>query len=127
VTGVLVCDDAPDMRDMLREALDADPGLRVVGEAADGADTLRLAEALQPDVVLLDLGMPGPEPADVVTGVRRLAPGAAIVILSGYGAEHVGPHVARDIVAHLSKTTPLDTVRRTVREAGGAPPCGASQ
>jgi chemotaxis response regulator CheB len=59
VTGVLVCDGAADMRALLRDALDADPDLRVVGEAADGAAALRLAAALQPDVVLLDISMPG--------------------------------------------------------------------
>ena len=64
MTGVLVCDDAPDMRALLRDALDADPALYVVGEAADGAAALRLAEALQPDVVLLDIGMPGPGAGD---------------------------------------------------------------
>jgi DNA-binding NarL/FixJ family response regulator len=118
VTRVLVCDDAPDMRTLLREALDADPGLRVVGEAIDGADVLRLAEALQPDVVLLDIGMPGPEPSDVVAGVRRAAPGAAIVVLSGYGAERLDARAAAAVTAHLPKTTGLDAVRRTLREAG---------
>jgi DNA-binding NarL/FixJ family response regulator len=118
MTGVLVCDDAPDMRDLLREVLDADPVLHVVGEAGDGADTLRLAEALQPDVVLLDIGMPGPAPGDVVSGVRRAAPGAAIVVLSGYGAEHLSGPAAAAITAHLPKTTDLDALRRTLREAG---------
>jgi DNA-binding NarL/FixJ family response regulator len=119
MTGVLVCDDAPDMRAMLRDALDADPRLRVVGEARDGSDTLRLAAALQPDVVLLDIGMPGPAPADVVAGVRRAAPDAAIVVLSGYGPERLGSGIADEVVAHLPKTTDLAAVRRTLRAAGG--------
>ncbi len=119
MTGVLVCEDAPDMRALLREALDADPGLEVVGEAGDGADALRLAEALQPDVVLLDIGMPGPATADVVAGVRAAAPDAAIVVLSGYGPERLDPRVAREVSAHLPKTTDLDAVRRTLRAAAG--------
>ena len=118
MTGVLVCDDAPDMRALLRDALDADPALEVVGEAGDGADALRLAAALQPDVVLLDIGMPGPAPADVVAGVRRAAPRAAIVVLSGYGPERLGAGVAGEVAAHLPKTTDLAAVRRTVRAAG---------
>jgi DNA-binding NarL/FixJ family response regulator len=119
VTGVLVCEDAPDMRALLREALDADPGLTVIGEAGDGADALRLAEALQPDVVLLDIGMPGPATADVVAGVRAAAPDAAIVVLSGYGPERLDARVAREVAAHLPKTTDLDAVRRTLRAAAG--------
>jgi len=120
VTAVLVCDDAADMRALLRDALDADPRLRVVGEAADGAATLALAAELQPDVVLLDIGMPGPEAGEVVAGVRRAAPGAAIVVLSGYGPERLDPHAASEVHAHLPKTTDLESVRRTLRAAGGA-------
>jgi DNA-binding NarL/FixJ family response regulator len=118
MTGVLVCDDAADMRALLRDALDADPGLRVVGEAGDGTAALRLAEALQPDVVLLDIGMPGPGAGEVVAGVRRAAPGAAIVVLSGYGPERLHPSAAGEVHAHLPKTTDLDSVRRTLRAAG---------
>jgi DNA-binding NarL/FixJ family response regulator len=119
MTGVLVCEDAPDMRALLRDALDGDPGLEVVGEAGDGDDALRLAEALQPDVVLLDIGMPGPATADVVAGVRAAAPDAAIVVLSGYGPERLHPDVAGEIVAHLPKTTDLAAIRRTLRAAVG--------
>jgi DNA-binding NarL/FixJ family response regulator len=119
VTGVLVCDDAPDMRALLRDALAADPGLEVVGEAADGPDAVRLAAALQPDVVLLDIGMPGPGPVEVIAGVRRAAPSAAIVVLSGYGPERLDG-VAGHVTAHLPKTTELSAVRRTVHAAAGA-------
>jgi DNA-binding NarL/FixJ family response regulator len=118
VTAVLVCEDAPDMRALLRDALDADPVLEVVGEAGDGTDALRLAEALQPDVVLLDIGMPGPATADVVAGVRAAAPEAAIVVLSGYGPERLDARVSRELAAHLPKTTDLDAIRRTLRAAG---------
>jgi DNA-binding NarL/FixJ family response regulator len=119
VTGVLVCDDAADMRALLREALEADPELRVVGEAADGAATLACAEALQPDVVLLDIGMPGPEPGAVVTGVRRAAPNAAIVVLWGFGPERLDRDAAGILSAYLPKTTDLAMVRRTLRAAAG--------
>jgi DNA-binding NarL/FixJ family response regulator len=119
VTGVLVCDDAPDMRALLRDALNADPRLEVVGEAGDGSDALRLAATLQPDVVLLDIGMPGPGAADVVAGVRRAAPGAAIVVLSGYGPERLDARVAGELAAHLPKTTDLAAVRRALRAAAG--------
>jgi DNA-binding NarL/FixJ family response regulator len=119
VTAVLVCDDAADMRALLRDALDADPRLRVVGEAGDGVATLALAAELQPDVVLLDIGMPGPAPDEVVAGLRRAAPEAAIVVLSGYGPERLGARVGEAVAAHLPKTADLDSVRRTLLDAGG--------
>jgi DNA-binding NarL/FixJ family response regulator len=118
VTGVLVCEDAADMRALLRDALNADAKLRVVGEASDGHGAVRLAGSLQPDVVLLDIGMPGPTVADVVAGVRRAAPDAAIVVLSGYGPERLDAAVVGELAAHLPKTTDLDAVRRTLRAAG---------
>jgi DNA-binding NarL/FixJ family response regulator len=119
VTGVLVCDDAADMRAMLRDALDDGSALCVVGEAADGDDTVRLADALQPEVVLLDIGMPGPGPAEVVASVRAVAPGAAIVVLTGYGLDRLG-EAAVEITAYLPKTADLGTVRRTLLRAAGA-------
>jgi DNA-binding NarL/FixJ family response regulator len=119
MTGVLVCDDAKDMRDMLRETLDEDDELEVVGEAADGVAVVRLAAALRPDVVLLDLGMPGPGPREVIAGVRAAAPAAAIVVLSGYGPERLGAD-AGSVSAHVPKTAELDDVRRAVLLAGAA-------
>jgi DNA-binding NarL/FixJ family response regulator len=113
VTGVLVCEDADDMRAMLRDGLDEDPALHVVGEAADGDAAVRLAGSLQPDLVLLDLAMPGPEPAEVVAGLRLAAPTAGIVVLSGFGAERLGDG-GSTVDAYLPKTADLATVRRTL-------------
>src|SRR4051812_49993975 len=91
MTAVLVCDDAPDMRALLCDALQSDPGLHVVGEADDGAATLALAAELQPDVVLLDIGMPGPGPGEIVAGVPPAAPGAPVVGLFRYGPRAAPP------------------------------------
>src|SRR3954447_15308006 len=76
MTGVLLCGDAPDLRALLCDALQSDPGLHVVGEADDGAATLALAAELQPDVVLLDIRMPRPGPArsSRASAARRRAP-----------------------------------------------------
>lgn len=55
---ILIADDHPIFRDGLRRLLEAEPGLRVAGEAADGTEAVKLASQLKPDILLLDLAMP---------------------------------------------------------------------
>jgi DNA-binding NarL/FixJ family response regulator len=116
---VLVVDDHALFAEALMLTLAIEERIEVVGCASNGLEAISLAEALQPDVVLLDIGMPGPATADVVAGVRAAAPDAAIVVLSGYGPERLDARVAREVAAHLPKTTDLDAVRRTLRAAAG--------
>jgi DNA-binding NarL/FixJ family response regulator len=81
---VFLCDDKPELRDMTRHALEADPALRVVGEAGDGEEGARRIRDLQPDVVVLDLSMPRRDGAETIPLIRRLAPAARIVMFSSH-------------------------------------------
>jgi DNA-binding NarL/FixJ family response regulator len=78
--SVLIADDQPLMRAALRTCLEAEPDLTVVGEAADGAETVRLARRLRPDVVVMDVRMPI---LDGLEATRRLlaAPDAVLRVL----------------------------------------------
>ena len=83
---ILVVDDHPLTRDALASLL-AQGGFDVVGEAPDGIDALRLAAELQPDLVLLDLSMPGLDGLAALPRLRAAAPGCEVVVLTASGTE----------------------------------------
>jgi DNA-binding NarL/FixJ family response regulator len=93
--GVLICDDNDAMRALLEAIVDSAPGMRVVGEAADGNEVIVEATRLQPDVILLDLAMPSRSGLEALPELRRVAPDAQIVVLSGFA----GSSVAQQIIA----------------------------
>lgn len=79
---VLVVDDSPWLRQTIRVALES-AGLTVVGEAADGAEALAEAAAQRPDVVLMDLGMPGMDGVQATRSLRRQQPQMPVVLWTG--------------------------------------------
>jgi DNA-binding NarL/FixJ family response regulator len=118
---VLVCDDSDAFRALLRYTLQEDPGIEVVGEAADGMDAIEAAERLQPDVVLLDLTMPILDGMDAIPGVLERAPATQIVALSGWGADRMEQAALdRGAVAYVEKTDDVQAIRDAVRVAAGA-------
>lgn len=80
---VVLVDDIDDVRRVVRTALRLRGGFEVVGEASDGVAGVRLAGEAQPDLVVLDLGLPDLAGRDVLTGIRGASPGSKIVIFSG--------------------------------------------
>ena len=91
--GVLICDDVEAMRMLLRVVVELRPGLRVVGEASDGNQAVTEAKQLQPDVILLDLSMPGRTGFDALPEIRQVAPQAKVIVLSGFVASTTAPAV----------------------------------
>lgn len=82
LTRVIIVDDHTVVREGIRSVLDDDPGVRVVADAADGATALALAEKLEPDVMILDMTMPGMSGVEVADEIRKRKPGIAVLILS---------------------------------------------
>jgi CheY-like chemotaxis protein/anti-sigma regulatory factor (Ser/Thr protein kinase) len=80
---VLLVDDVVEVRRLVRTSLRFRGGFEVVGEAADGAEAVRLVEQLRPDVVVLDLGLPDIAGQEVLSRVRELSPGSKVVVFSG--------------------------------------------
>ena len=83
---VAIVDDTEDLRFLLRHALERG-GMEVVAEAGNGVEGIDAAREHQPDVVLLDLAMPVLDGRAALPRIRREAPTARIIILSGFGAD----------------------------------------
>jgi two-component system response regulator NreC len=79
---ILLADDHAVLRAGLRALLAAQGDLEVVGEASEGAEAIRLCQALRPDVVVMDIGMPGVSGIDATFRIKRDLPAAKILILS---------------------------------------------
>ena len=101
---MLICDDNDAMRTLLRVIVDTSPGLRVVGEAADGNEAVAEATRLQPDVILLDLAMPNRSGLDALPELRQVAPEARIIVFSGFAGTIVAEQVlALGAASYLEK------------------------
>jgi DNA-binding NarL/FixJ family response regulator len=115
---VLVCDDVEAYRALMRYTLPEDPGIEVVGEAANGQAAIERAGELQPDVVLLDMTMPFLDGIDAIPQVLARAPGARVVALSGWGADRMADAAfAQGAVAYVEKSDDVQAVRDAVRAA----------
>jgi DNA-binding NarL/FixJ family response regulator len=88
VTRVLLCDDSPQIRELVRVVLELE-GNEVVSEAENGREAVDEAERHQPDVVLLDLSMPVMDGLEALPEIKRVAPEARIVVLSGFDNERL--------------------------------------
>lgn len=80
---VLLVDDVVDVRRLVRTTLRLRGGFDVVAEAGDGAEAVHLAETLQPDIVVLDLGLPDIAGREVLSRIRERSPGSSVVVFSG--------------------------------------------
>jgi DNA-binding NarL/FixJ family response regulator len=83
---VLLVDDDPDYRLLVRIALEADARYEVVGEARDGREAVSTAARQRPDVILLDCSMPGTDAFDCLPDLRRTSPASRVVLISGHSA-----------------------------------------
>ena len=118
---VLVVDDHPVVRQGLRSFLASREGIDVVGEAADGNAAVVEADRLRPDVVLLDLSMPGGGGLDAIGRIRAFGP-AVLVLTSFSGDDQVLPAVRAGASGYLLKDVPVAELEAAIRalHAGGS-------
>ena len=112
---VLIVDDNADYRLLVTLALEVDPELEVVGEARNAEEALAQARSLRPDVVLLDLVMPGRDGLSIIQELRTLAPQCAIVVASAYPESELAALRHTGSVAFLSKAVPPSRLGPEIR------------
>jgi DNA-binding NarL/FixJ family response regulator len=115
---LLIVDDHPVVRDGLRGLFAGEEGFEVVAEAEDGADAVAKAKVFDPDVVLMDLRMPG---MDGVSAIRALADAKArgrVLVLTTFDTDSdVLPAIEAGATGYLLKDAPRDELLRAVRSA----------
>lgn len=120
---ILVVDDQTITRSGLQNLLAAQPDLEIVGEAKDGQEAIELAAALQPDVILMDLRMPGTNGIEATRRIRRTSPHIHILVLTVFEDDtSVFPAIRAGASGYLLKNTEQDELLRAVRTVadGGA-------
>ena len=114
----MIADDHTLVRDGIRQFLEQEPDLHVVGEAGTGDEALALCERLQPDLALLDVRLPGLSGIRVVAELRERCPGTRSLILSAFDdEEYVAAALEAGAAGYLVKTIPATELVATVRRA----------
>jgi DNA-binding NarL/FixJ family response regulator len=115
---LLVADDHPVVRNGLIGMFARETEFEVLGEAADGAEAVRMAAALLPDVILMDLRMPGMDGVAAITELARRGVAARVLVLTTYDTDsHVLPAIEAGATGYLLKDAPRDELLRAVRAA----------
>jgi DNA-binding NarL/FixJ family response regulator len=120
---VLVVDDSPLMRRMVREVLESESGFKIVGEAQNGREAIRRAKQLKPDLVILDLGMPVMNGLEAAPALKRTLPEVRLILLTMYSDPEV-EQTARSagIDAVVPKDEALEHLVQTARQLVGGRP-----
>jgi DNA-binding NarL/FixJ family response regulator len=115
---LLIVDDHPVVRDGLSAMFARDPEFAVVGEAADGAEAVRMAVTLAPDVILMDLRMAGMDGVTAIAELVRRGVPSRVLVLTTYDTDsHVLPAIEAGATGYLLKDAPRAELLRAVRAA----------
>jgi len=118
--SVYICDNYGALRDLMRFSLEDDPRIGVVGEAEDAITCVRELPEKRPDVLVLDLRMPGVTGLEAVPQIRAASPDTRIVVYSQYIDERTEAELAEaGVEAWLRKDEDLSELRATVVRVGG--------
>lgn len=116
--SLLIVDDHPVVRDGLRGMFESAPGFRVLGEASNGVEAVERAAALDPDVILMDLRMPGGGGVEAIRELTRRTARAKVLVLTTYDTDSdTLPAIEAGATGYLLKDAPRDELFTAVRAA----------
>jgi DNA-binding NarL/FixJ family response regulator len=118
---ILLVDDQVLFRDALRTLLGTMKELEVIGEAEDGAQAVRLAEDLVPDLVLMDLSLPGIDGFEATRQIRQARPQTPVLLLSGYSNQQTRQQATGAGAAALLDKSALDRLLPAIRQGEAWP------
>lgn len=144
---VMVADDHPIMRNGLKDALDAEEDLEVVGQASDGVEAVRMAEQVAPDVIVMDVMMPGKDGVDACRDIMEALPATQVLMFTassaedavveavaagatGYLQKHSGPEELADVIRDVARghlRVPDRSIRRVFALIRGQRPLTAGR
>ncbi|MBK1876141.1 response regulator [Pelagicoccus mobilis] len=112
---VMIVDDHPPMRMGLIALINSHPHMTVIAEAADGEEAFEVYEDVLPDIVLMDLRMPGMGGAEATLRIRKRHPGAKIVVISTYDwDEDIHRALESGASSYILKDMPIEDIAETV-------------
>ena len=114
---ILVADDHTVVREGLRTLIGTEPGMEVIGEAADGVEAVQKAHTLQPDVILLDMVMPRKDGVKVIGEIKRENPAARILVLTSFSDDDkVFPAIKAGALGYLLKNASPQRLLSAIRD-----------
>lgn len=118
VIRLILVDDHHMVRMGLKAYLSTLPDIRVVGEAGTGEEAVRLAAELSPDVILMDLLMPGMDGVEATRQIKQISPGTQVIVLTSYHEdEHIFPAIRAGALSYVLKDIDPDDLASAIRRA----------
>jgi NarL family two-component system response regulator LiaR len=121
--SILIVDDHAIVREGQRALIDTEPGMTLVGEAKNGAEAIEMARSLNPDVIFMDLFMPGVDGIEAITAIKAQNPEACILVLTSFAEdEKVYTAVKAGALGYLLKDASPDELLTAVRNVNRGEP-----
>jgi len=118
---VLLADGSPAFRTFMRQILEVAWDVNVAGQASDAEEVVRLAQQLKPDVVLIDIDLPGLDGLEATRRIKASLPGMKVIMLSAVDGETYRNTAAKHGAdGFLSKSAPVSEILSVIRHGGSA-------